>query len=1003
MNTPKLDSRSVEDILALIKKKSEFYTPEWMLDPDDPDGGAALAQLFAEMFHGTIDRYNRFPDKCYLEFLNMIGVCAKSVSPSVGMAAADLVDGAQTNVFIKSGTQLFTDISDEENGDKRVVYETVSGMFATPAELKSIYMTFPDEDIITGTDVSDEDAFPLLFFSPESSKNIERHAFAVAHAYVLKLNGSAEISLKLTNLAMTYKDAQLMQQLCSSDFAEWSFISEKGKLHLDAAFVNDHIVLSKPEGELIFTDDSGNRPQDDEEASGWIFCEMKKTSFLNDIFVDHIYINSRSLNDAETGNGITPSHIFYNDNELSAEEAGYCFGKGPAVYDVVYIDCPEAFSKCGADVTIDMSVSTVILKDFVITDVVGQEFNNKLVVDKEDTKAAPPDDIYISEVQWEYWNGYGWAKLDVKGNVNPFSCHGEEGKKTVSFTCPDDFEASVQNAYEGMWIRIRVREVENSLSTHSRWLVPWLKGVNIRFDYGSTYLPVQAVSVCNNCEKTYFETDGSPASLRLFRLMPDKYDTVYFMFDSAPAGYPVNFYFEFAGSDDEERDIIFEYLAVEHGTRSVWREIKADDHTGGFSASGIISLYTPSDFAHVQLFGQEGCWIRAVKLSKKRGIHPRLCSIHKNVVEIIQKESVNDERHDYIAGKLWQEVVLANRPIISCDLWVNELGETSVSELNELKRLDSSSVRMVTDDDGQLTECWVRWQPRMTLSDSSSSDRHYQLDYSRGAILFGDGTNGKIPAYSGDTEISIDYSFGGGSMGNLPAGAIDGLIVGIPFVERMTNIEATCGGSNGQSLDAIRRIGAARLKHRGRAVTSGDFETLVMEQFTEVEEVRCFCGRNRNAVSENGSITIVVKSKDLASATYSAALCRRIEDFLCKNASLEPVAGGRLSVIPARVMRVSAEVIVQIDDYEYAVQTERAVITAINDIMGSTYGGSIGRMPTVSAVYTALKKVEHISYVSRVLLTGEYYHNSEKVIVSLDDSDSYRYFIAAAGTHIVKI
>lgn len=1002
MNTPKLDSRSVEDILALIKQKSEFYTPEWTLDFDDPDGGAALAQLFAEMFHGTIDRYNRFPDKCYLEFLNMVGVCAKSVTPSIGMAAAELVDAAPHNVFIKSGTQLFTDISDEENGDKRVVFETVSGMFATPAELKSVYMTFPEEDIITGTDMSDKGAFPILLFAPDRSANLERHAFAVAHASVLKLNTRAEISLKLTNLAMAYKDAQLMQQLCSSDFAEWSFISAKGKLCLDAAFINDHIVLSKPDGELVFTDDSGNIPLDG-ELSGWVFCEMKKSSFMNDIFVDHIFINSRSLNDSETGNGIVPSHIFYNDNELSVEEAGYCFGKEPAVYDAVYIDCVEAFSKCGADVTIDMSVSTVILKDLVITDEVGQEFNSKLVVDKEDTKAAPPDDIYISEVQWEYWNGYGWAKLDVRGSINPFSCQSGNGKKTVSFTCPDDFVASVQNAYEGMWIRIRVREVENRLSTHSRWLVPWLKSVDVHFDYGSIYLPVQAVSVFNNCEKTHFETAGSPANLKLFCLMPDKHDTVYFMFDSAPAGYPVNFYFEFAGSDDEERDVIFEYLAIEHGTRSVWREIKADDRTGSFSASGILSLYTPSDFAEVQLFGQRGYWIRAVKLSRKSNIHPRLCSIHKNVVEIIQKESVNDERHDYIAGKLWQELVLANRPIINCELWVNELGETSVSELNELKRLDSSSVRMVTDDDGQLIECWVRWQPRTTLTDSAPDDRHYQLEHSRGVIIFGDGINGKIPAYSGDTEISVDYSFGGGSVGNLPSGAIDGLIVGIPFVERMTNIEATCGGSNGQSLDAIRRIGAARLKHRGRAVTSGDFETLVMEQFTEVEEVRCFCGRNRNAVSENGSITIVVKPKDFASATYSAALCRRIEDFLCKNASLEPVAGGRLAVIPARVMRVSAEVIVQIDDYEYAVQTERAVITAINDIMGSTYGGSIGRMPTVSAVYTALKKVEHISYVSRVLLTGEYYHNSEKVIVSLDDSDSYRYFIAAAGTHIVRI
>ncbi len=1002
MNTPKLDRRTVDDILALIKQKSEYYTPEWTLDFDDPDGGAALAQLFAEMFYGTIDRYNRFPDKCYLEFLNMIGVCAKSVSPSLGMAAAELVDGAPHNVFIKSGTQLFTDISDEENGDRRIVYETVSSLFATPAEIKSIYMTFPEEDIISRTDMEDEQALPLLLFAPDRSANLERHAFAVAHASVLKLSGKAEISLKLTNLAMTFKDTQLMQQLCSKDFAEWSFISARGKMHLDVAFVNDHIVLTKPEGELVFTDDNGNVSEED-QLNGWIFCEMKKSSFTNDIFVDHIYINSRSISDADTGSGISPSHIFYNDNELSVKESGYCFGKEPAVYDAVYIDCAEAFSKCGADITMELTVSTVILKDNVITDEVGQEFNSKLVVDKEDTKAAPPDDIFISEVQWEYWNGYGWAKLDVSGTMNPFSCQGENGKKAASFTCPDDFALSVQNAYEGLWIRIRVREVTNRFSTHSRWLVPWLKDVEIRFDYGSNYLPVQAVSVTNNCAKTYFETDGSPAALRLFSLMPDKHDTVYFLFDSEPSGYPVNFYLDFASSDDEARDIVFEYLANEHGMKSTWREIKADDRTGGFSVSGIVSLYTPFDFANEQLFGQSGYWIRAVKLSSKSKVHPRLCGIHKNAVDIIQKESVKDERHEYIAGKLWQEIALANKPVIDCDLWVNELSETSVSDLNEMKRIDSSNVRMVTDDDGQLTECWVKWQPKTTLADSAADGRYYQIDKNRGTICFGDGVNGKIPAYFGNAEISVDYSFGGGSAGNLPAGTIDGLIVGIPFVERMTNIEATCGGSNGQSLDAIRKIGAARLRHRGRAVTAGDFETLVMEQFTEVDEVRCFCGRNRDAAAENGSITIVVKPRDYASATYSAALCRRIEEFLRSSASIEPVAGGRLAVIPSRIMRVSAEVIVQIDDYEYAAQTERAVIAAINDMMSSADENSIGRMPTVSAVYSALKKVEHIANVSRVLLTGEYYRNSEKVIVPLDDSDSYRYFIAAAGTHTVRI
>ena len=78
---PKLDGRTAADILALIGRKSGSYTPEWRFDPQSPDGGTALAMLFSEMFCGTIDRLDRFPDKCSLEFLNMLGVSAKPVSP----------------------------------------------------------------------------------------------------------------------------------------------------------------------------------------------------------------------------------------------------------------------------------------------------------------------------------------------------------------------------------------------------------------------------------------------------------------------------------------------------------------------------------------------------------------------------------------------------------------------------------------------------------------------------------------------------------------------------------------------------------------------------------------------------------------------------------------------------------------------------------------------------------------------------------------------------------
>ncbi|MEM5817628.1 MAG: hypothetical protein AAGU16_07145, partial [Desulfitobacterium hafniense] len=63
---PRIDSRKASDLLQIIKGKAGIYTPEWKYERSVMDGGAALAELFAQMFGETIDRLNRMPYKHYL-------------------------------------------------------------------------------------------------------------------------------------------------------------------------------------------------------------------------------------------------------------------------------------------------------------------------------------------------------------------------------------------------------------------------------------------------------------------------------------------------------------------------------------------------------------------------------------------------------------------------------------------------------------------------------------------------------------------------------------------------------------------------------------------------------------------------------------------------------------------------------------------------------------------------------------------------------------------------
>lgn len=1000
---PKLDKRTVNDIISEIKKKSEFYTPEWRFDPEDMDAGGALSRIYAEMMYETIDRVNRFPDKCYLEFLNMQGVCAKPVSPAVGMATAQLVDGAPGAVVIPKGTQLFTDVAGTDGEDRRVVFETVSTFAATPARAAELYMTDPERDVITRTDLNGTDELPISLFAPDAKNNIECHRFTIANDAVLRLVDKSEIRVKLAQTGMAFRSAEDLKRLADPEFAHWSYTDGAEVRELSASVVGGSLVLKKNDGFAIAKSTSEEVP-DEEGGRFRIFCDMKAQKGDDDITADNILLNCRSKGSNE--GGILPDCIFAGDTELDPAGCGYGFGKEPSAYDSMYISCGEAFSKRGADITLEFDVRTV-------TVLAGEDeeetidFNKKLLVDKADAKKRPRDDISISDIVWEYWNGYGFARLEVEGDINPFSCKDASERKHVRFTCPDDFAPSMQNAHEGLWLRARIREVENRFSTHARWLLPYIRRMGISFDYGDNYLQAEEITATNNVTELTYVPNGSKMSMRLFGLMPEAHHAVYLRFDEMPSGYPINLYFEFIGRTGVPRVLGFEYLAGERGGRAVWSELKTTDRTQSFENSGIVSLYNPGDFCEADIFGASGYWIRIVnrtmRYSPESEKFPRLTKLISNTVEIIQKETVRSELHEVLAGKADQSFMLLNRPIIDCDVWINELPETPVSKLRELAEADRSRVRTVTDHEGVLTEFWVKWEPRSSLADCNDTDRCYVLDATCAMVRFGDGVRGKIPSYRTNLTVSVEYSFGGGSIGNLPAGAIDGLLVSIPFVERMTNTIATCGGSDEQSIETVRRIGTKRLKHYGRAVTAEDFESLVLEEFNEIAEVKCFAGRGRDGESKPGHVTVVILPNELGNVSYIFSLCKRVEDFLASRAGYELVYGKRLSVVAAAPMKVSAEVSVQLDDYEYAAKLEADIIAEINAMLEGGSSERIGVAPTAADVISTLKKLDHVAYINRILLVGEYYRDNELVTVSLDRDIGYRYFVAVSGDHTVKL
>ena len=113
--------------------------------------------------------------------------------------------------------------------------------------------------------------------------------------------------------------------------------------------------------------------------------------------------------------------------------------------------------------------------------------------------------------------------------------------------------------------------------------------------------------------------------------------------------------------------------------------------------------------------------------------------------------------------------------------------------------------------------------------ESGSSDRHFTVvvdQNDRATIRFGNGTNGVIPTGT----IVVDYEVGGGSVGNVEAGAINRIpgtwtdTLGNSVVLTVTNPAAADGGTDRQSNAQIKNLAPLSLRTQINSVTKEDFE-----------------------------------------------------------------------------------------------------------------------------------------------------------------------------------
>jgi hypothetical protein len=250
--------------------------------------------------------------------------------------------------------------------------------------------------------------------------------------------------------------------------------------------------------------------------------------------------------------------------------------------------------------------------------------------------------------------------------------------------------------------------------------------------------------------------------------------------------------------------LAWEYLP-EQGAR--WRELRQfADGTVALTREGYVQLAGPTAIAPTVWTDQPEprYWLR-VRLADGRypgGGEPQLVAVTPNTVTARNLVTVAEELLGVAEGHPDELFTLLHAPVDASTLLVQ-----------------------VRPDPPAPVEDWRRVEDFLA---AAPDEAVYTLDPDRGEVVFGNGVRGRIPP-AGAEVVAVAYRYGGGTAGNLPAGALSELRSAVPGVDSVTNPRPSAGGSVRESLEDLKREAPALLRRQERAVTAEDYASLARE------------------------------------------------------------------------------------------------------------------------------------------------------------------------------
>lgn len=982
---PLLDRREFETLVKQIQEIYSYYTPDWRFSPEDPDPGTALLLIFAQQFAGTLTRFNQVPLKNYLAFLNMLRVANSPAQPAEAYVTFKLSEGTKETVLIPAGTQ----VAAEADGGEPVVFETAADLLATPALLAEAYHINPARDRIgrVAGDLWQNNtslpAGPVRIFDLPEGENLQAHRFYLGHANIFNIQGTARLELQFINTAERFQEKFIAEKLADREQVEWLYLTGEGPeanewLPFDEVTAErNRLILKKTKPLPIVESGLGGR------NNCWLQCRTKRIAeqSLFTLNFNAVFAGAEFL-DCHNQGGMAPDMVFCNDTQLHPDRL-YPFGEYGAISSQFYLSSREALSKKGATIIVQFDLKFEIKK---LKDEVDKPVEWKLVMRKSDLREPPPPpEISIAKVIWEYWNGNSWVKLFLSLDAEAlFSGPSGPAVKRIEFQCPADIQMTMVNNHQNYWIRVRVLNLYNSYAPNAVFRTPLMIRPVLTYDFQGARFPVADCLSYNNLEWVDHSADLKAQDRPFAPLctLDSQYAAFYMGFETPPLKGPISIYFALQPPDTKSVEtprVEWEYLSRE-GARTQWRSLKVLDGTYSLAASGNIVFAGPPDFAHGLLFGQNLYWIRAVNMGNNlsagsgRTAQPVLNGIYLNTARVVQHETIEREIPELVQQGRRYEYQLSRFPVISEELWIDEVENLPRKE--EQERIHPADRVVVRDEIGNIREFWVKWQPVMDFLESFPRDRHFIIDRTAGRISFGDGQNGRECPTLSARHVRVKYRIGGGKRGDVGAHTIIKLRNSISFVDMVDNPEPAFGGSDIETMEEVLRRGPQIIKHRNRAVTAEDFEWLVKQSSPNIAKVKCLPNCTDTFEKKTGFVTLLIVPKsEAAGPAFIDKLRFQVEKYLRERTAGVVAFPDKIRVVGPVALQLTVNADLAVSDPELVIPVEKTAIAGLHDFLDlftgnvQRQGWEIGEFPHLSTFYTFLKAVKGVNYVKKVALS----------------------------------